>query len=113
MNDGAVLINYDRGEVVDASALAAALDSGKIRHAGIDADLFRNPQTGELSGPMVPYLPLLEKRKGLFPVWFRPAQRCSYPLVFPGFQKGKVVETSPKSLNRQSVHLDRPPPLSH
>lgn len=60
MNDGAVLVNYDRGEVVDATALGAALASGKIRHAAIDADLFKAADTGELSGPMVPYLALLK-----------------------------------------------------
>ena len=57
------LINYDRGEVVDADALDAALASGKVRYAGIDADLFKNAETGELSGPMVPYL-ALEKKHG-------------------------------------------------
>ncbi len=60
MNDGAVIVNYDRGEVVDAEALGFALASGKIRHAAIDADLFKDPQSGALSGPMVPYLALLE-----------------------------------------------------
>ena len=63
MNDGAILINYDRGECVDAAALDAALASGKIRYAAIDADLFVNAGTGALSGPMVPYL-ALEKRHG-------------------------------------------------
>ncbi|MEI4488199.1 NAD(P)-dependent oxidoreductase [Frigidibacter sp. MR17.14] len=55
---GAVLINYDRGELVDTDALAAALDSGRLGHAAIDADLFRDAATGALSGPMLPYLPL-------------------------------------------------------
>jgi hypothetical protein len=55
MNDGAVLINYDRGEVVDCAALDAALTSGKLRYACIDADLFVDAKTGALSGPMVPY----------------------------------------------------------
>ena len=31
LNDGAVLVNYDRGEVVDADALGEALASGKVR----------------------------------------------------------------------------------
>ncbi|MBY3218400.1 phosphoglycerate dehydrogenase [Rhizobium laguerreae] len=64
MNDGAVLVNYDRGEVVDAAALDQALSSGKIAHAAIDADLFKDAATGKLSGPMVPYLPLEERHKG-------------------------------------------------
>lgn len=56
---GAVLINYDRGELVDVAALATALSSGRVSHAAIDADLFRDSSSGALSGPMVPYLSLL------------------------------------------------------
>lgn len=64
MNNGAIIINYDRGEVVNAQALDAALTSGKVRYAAIDADLFKDAQSGELSGPMVPYLALQEKHAG-------------------------------------------------
>ncbi|MEM1233387.1 MAG: NAD(P)-dependent oxidoreductase [Pseudomonadota bacterium] len=59
LNDGAVLVNYDRGEVVDADALCAAMESGKVRYAAIDADLFVAAD-GTLSGPMVPYRPLAD-----------------------------------------------------
>ena len=61
LHDGAVLLNYDRGEGVDTAALDRALASGKIRHAAIDADLFTDPKTGAVSGPMAPYLPLAAK----------------------------------------------------
>lgn len=64
MNDGAVLVNYDRGEVVDVAALDAALSSGKVAHAAIDADLFKDAASGKLSGPMLPYLPLEERHRG-------------------------------------------------
>ena len=64
LNDGAILLNYDRGECVDAAALDDAMASGKIRHAAIDADLFVNAETGEKTGPMVPYLPLADKYPG-------------------------------------------------
>ena len=64
MNAGAVVVNYDRGEVVDAAALDAALTSGKVRYACIDADLFKDTATGKLSGPMVPYLALEKKHPG-------------------------------------------------
>lgn len=55
---GAVLINYDRGELVDVAALRAALGSGRVGHAAIDADLFVDAGNGALSGPMQPYLAL-------------------------------------------------------
>ncbi|MGB8314901.1 MAG: NAD(P)-dependent oxidoreductase [Aestuariivirga sp.] len=64
MNDGAVVINYDRGEVVDAAALDAALASGKVRRACIDADLFKDAKTGALSGPMVPYREMEARHRG-------------------------------------------------
>ena len=64
LNDGAVLINYDRGEVVDVQALDKALASGKIRYAAIDADIFKNPSTSEITGPMAPYLDLEKKYSG-------------------------------------------------
>ena len=64
LNDGAVLINYDRGELVDTTALEKALGSGKVRYASIDADIFKDEDTGELSGPLKPYLELEEKFKG-------------------------------------------------
>ncbi|WP_225026000.1 NAD(P)-dependent oxidoreductase [Xinfangfangia pollutisoli] len=56
---GAVLINFDRGELVDVPALGRALAAGTVGHAVIDADLFRDAETGALSGPMQPYLALL------------------------------------------------------
>jgi len=61
LNNGAVVINYDRGEVIEPAGLDAALSSGKVRYACIDADLFVHPQSGELSGPMVPYLSLQKR----------------------------------------------------
>ena len=64
LNDGAALINYDRGELVDTAALEKALESGKVRFASIDADIFKDEETGELSGPLKPYLNLEKKFKG-------------------------------------------------
>ncbi|MEE2598930.1 MAG: NAD(P)-dependent oxidoreductase [SAR324 cluster bacterium] len=64
LNDGAVLINYDRGEVVNALALDKVLSSGKVRYAAIDADIFKNTDSGEITGPMAPYLDLEQKHPG-------------------------------------------------
>ncbi len=62
LNPGAIVLNYDRGECVDAKALDKAIASGRVRYAAIDADLFKSGKT--LSGPLVPYLPLAKKYKG-------------------------------------------------
>ncbi len=62
LNAGAIVLNYDRGECVDAKALDKAMASGKVRHAAIDADIFKSGKT--LTGPLVPYLPLAKKYKG-------------------------------------------------
>ncbi|AOF92447.1 acetohydroxy acid isomeroreductase, catalytic domain protein (plasmid) [Sinorhizobium sp. RAC02] len=64
MNRGAIVVNYDRGEVVDVSALDRAIASGQVRHAAIDADLFKNATSGALNGPMQPYLKLAERHPG-------------------------------------------------
>jgi lactate dehydrogenase-like 2-hydroxyacid dehydrogenase len=56
-----VVINYDRGECIDAGSLRRALRAGVVGHAAIDADLFSTK--GKLSGPLVPYMPLAK----LFP----------------------------------------------
>lgn len=61
---GATLINFDRGELVEPSALATALNDGRIRFAAIDADIFREDATGAASGPLTPYLPLVERHAG-------------------------------------------------
>jgi len=64
MADSAVLVNYDRGELVDVDALDAALLSGKIGHAAIDADIFTDAGTGAVRGPLAPYLPLSGRHPG-------------------------------------------------
>jgi len=64
MNDGAVVINYDRGELIDAQALDSALSSGKVRYAAIDADIFKNTQNGNITGPMAPYIELEKNHSG-------------------------------------------------
>ena len=64
LNEGAVVINYDRGELIDATALDRALSNGKVRYAAIDADIFKNPDNGEITGPMKPYIELAKKHSG-------------------------------------------------
>jgi lactate dehydrogenase-like 2-hydroxyacid dehydrogenase/phosphoserine aminotransferase len=64
MNRGAVVVNYDRGELVCAKSLGDALASGQVSYAAIDADLFKDSDTGALSGPMVPYLEIYPRHVG-------------------------------------------------
>ncbi len=60
MAQGSLLLNFDRGECVDAAALDQAMASGKIKHSAIDADIFKSTD-GTMSGPLLPYLPLAKK----------------------------------------------------
>ena len=64
LNEDAIVLNYDRGECVDAIALDQAMTSGRVRYAAIDADLFVDQANGTASGPMAPYLPLAKKYPG-------------------------------------------------
>jgi lactate dehydrogenase-like 2-hydroxyacid dehydrogenase len=57
LNEGAVVINYDRGELIDAPSLGNALADGRVRFVCVDADIFVDPE-GNSSGPMAPYLRL-------------------------------------------------------
>ncbi len=57
----AVLINYDRGELVDVAALNDALSSKHLAFAAIDADVFLSGEDQSCSGPLVPYLALLDR----------------------------------------------------
>ncbi|WP_053240069.1 NAD(P)-dependent oxidoreductase [Pleomorphomonas koreensis] len=59
LTNGAVVLNYDRGELIDVRALDEALARGKVRHAAIDADIFKSADG--ISGPMKPYLSLVPK----------------------------------------------------
>jgi lactate dehydrogenase-like 2-hydroxyacid dehydrogenase len=63
LNKDAVLINYDRGECVDAEALDMALEQRRVGQVAVDADIFKQPD-GSVTGPLVPYLPLAKKYWG-------------------------------------------------
>lgn len=64
MAPGAILINLDRGNLVNVEDLDEAIGLGRIRHATIDADIFSNESSGELSGPLVPYIELAKRHPG-------------------------------------------------
>ena len=58
MKDGVVVVNTARGAVMDEDALVQALDSGKVRSAGLD--VFENEpkvHPGLISNPNVMLVP--------------------------------------------------------
>jgi len=61
LDPGAVVINYDRGEILAVLALERALEKGQVAHAAVDADIFKDEATGALTGPMVPYIALAKR----------------------------------------------------
>jgi lactate dehydrogenase-like 2-hydroxyacid dehydrogenase len=64
LNPHAVIINYDRGEILDVEALGRAIENNQVSHAAIDADIFQDSVTGDLLGPMAPYIPLAKRFPG-------------------------------------------------
>ena len=42
----------------------SALSIGKVRYAAIDADIFKNPDNGDITGPMEPYIELEKHHSG-------------------------------------------------
>ena len=63
LKDASVVINFDRGELIDINALDEALSSGKVRFISVDADMFLDA-TNEVTGPMAPYYQLEPKHRG-------------------------------------------------
>ena len=58
MKDGVIIVNCARGGVVDEDALLAALNSGKVRGAGIDVWVGEpNPRRDLVEHPKVVALP--------------------------------------------------------
>jgi hypothetical protein len=60
LNQGAVVVNYDRGEVIDAASLRTALESGKVGYVCVDADIFLDANV-KPTGPLAPYLELAKR----------------------------------------------------
>lgn len=59
---GAVIVNFDRGEVVDTDALGRALDAGTIQRVCVDADIFVD-DAGTVTGPLAPYRTLATRHE--------------------------------------------------
>ncbi|MEP9390490.1 NAD(P)-dependent oxidoreductase [Mesorhizobium sp. KR9-304] len=103
LSDNAVLINFDRGELVDVGALDAALTSGKVRHASIDADLFRNAD-GSVRGPLAPYLPLEVRHRGKVELLPHVAADTDHPSRVEG-AKQAVDQIIDAIVNRRVTNL--------
>jgi lactate dehydrogenase-like 2-hydroxyacid dehydrogenase len=111
--DNAVLINFDRGEVVDIAALDEAMKDGKIAFAAIDADIFK-AEAGTLSGPMVPYRPLTKKYPRRLLLLPHAAADTDHPSRVAG-AKQAVDQILGVIRHRQVVNLkgDLPPGFTH
>lgn len=103
MNSNSILVNYDRGECVDVQALDAAMASGKIFHAAIDADIFKSAD-GKLTGPLVPYLPLAKKYLGRIELLPHAAADTDHPSRVAG-AKQAVDQIFDSILNQRVTNL--------
>lgn len=65
LEDGAAVVNFDRGEVIDTAALRLAVARGKVRRVCVDADIF-SEGADRLTGPLVPYVALSREFEGVF-----------------------------------------------
>jgi lactate dehydrogenase-like 2-hydroxyacid dehydrogenase len=104
-----VLLNYDRGECVDVAALDAAMASGQVQYAAIDADIFKAAD-GSLSGPLLPYLPLAKKYPGRLSLLPHAAADTDHPSRVAS-AKQAVDQIFDCILNRRVTNLkgDLPP----
>jgi hypothetical protein len=65
LSTDAVIVNYDRGEIVDTHALSNAIADGRIRRVCVDADVFVDANGG-ITGPLVPYISLSKEFANAF-----------------------------------------------
>ncbi len=57
LKPGAVVLNFDRGEIMNRAALQQCLSQGKLRRVYVDADIFMDAD-GQQCGPLAPYVEL-------------------------------------------------------
>jgi len=111
LNENAVLINYDRGECVDAAALDGALAKGRVGQVAVDADIFKNPD-GSLTGPLVPYLPLAKRYWGRVHLLPHAAADTDHPSRVAG-AKQAVEQIFDCILNRRVTNLKGELPVGY
>ena len=59
LKDDALVINFDRGELIDVNGLKAALKTTKVGHVVVDADIFID-ENGLCNGPLQAYRALCD-----------------------------------------------------
>ena len=111
LNRGATVLNFDRGECVDAVALDVAMASGQVAHAAIDADIFKSADD-KLSGPMAPYLPLASKYAGRILLLPHAAADTDHPSRVAG-AKQAVDQIFDAILHKRVVNLKGDLPLGY
>jgi hypothetical protein len=65
LREGALIINYDRAELIDPAALRGALQQRRVRFVAADADVHGGEHT-PVSGPLAPYVQLSHEFPGAF-----------------------------------------------
>jgi lactate dehydrogenase-like 2-hydroxyacid dehydrogenase len=102
LNPRAVILNYDRGELVDVSALGKALACGRVRHAAIDADIFLD--NNGVRGPLQPYLALLPEHGDKLELLPHAAADTDHPTRVAG-AKQAIDQIYELVLNKTVVNL--------
>jgi lactate dehydrogenase-like 2-hydroxyacid dehydrogenase len=110
LNAPSVIVNYDRGELIDLVALEAALACGRVRHVAVDADIFVDPTTGAVSGPLQPYLEAARRHPGKFALLPHAAADTDHPSRVAGALQA-VDQILDAMQNRRLVNVkgDVPP----
>ena len=102
LRKNATVLNFDRGECIDAEALETAMSTGHIAHAAIDADIFSND--GKLSGPMGPYLMLAKKLDSRILLLPHAAADTDHPSRVAGAKQG-IDQIYDAILNKRVTNL--------
>lgn len=102
LSQRAVILNYDRGELIDVPALGKALGSGRVRHAAIDADVFLDANGPR--GPLQPYLALLPEHGDKLELLPHAAADTDHPTRVAG-AKLAIDQIYELVLNRSVINL--------
>ncbi len=64
LRPNAVLVNFDRGELVNVADLEGALEASRVGDVFVDADVLLDAETGTPGGPLAPYMAMARRFRG-------------------------------------------------